>query len=219
MRIWQLNEEDARLMFLGYNAFVKATGDERLDRNKYCVVWDERGQDDAELEEVFERFNADIPAGFMGHSLSVGDVVENKHGLFFCDTFGWKKVEWRRPEGPTIKGVRIEPGKPAEPAEITNTLEGLQFEVEGYIEATYPFEDNVVVFGNEEAKLIWMEGNRRINGQIYAGPIIIVGDDGQGENVDLTEAQVKRYVEMFAEPEDIPDEETQADVGFTFISF
>ena len=77
----------------------------------------------------------------------------------------------------------------------------------------------MVVYGNDEAKLIGMEGNRRINGHIYAGPIVIVGDDGMGDNADLTEAQVKRYVEMFAEPEDIPDEETQADVGFTFISF
>lgn len=181
MRIWQMKKEgNERLLFMRHGDVARMTGDEKLDREKYAVVWREKEAEQPDLEEIFERFNKEKPEGFTGRSLSVGDIVELKDGLHYCEPIGWKKVEWRRPEGPTIKGVRIEPGKPAEAAEITNTLEGLQFEVEGYIEASYPFDDNVVVYGNEEAKLIGMEGNRRINGQIYAGPIIIVGDDGQG---------------------------------------
>ena len=51
---------------------------------------------------------------------------------------------------------------------------------------------------------------------IYAGPIFITRDDGVGGLCSLTDEQVVKYSEMFAEPHDISPEETQADVGFTF---
>ncbi len=35
----------------------------------------------------------------------------------------------------------------------------------------------------------------------------------------LTDEQVQQYSEMFAEPHDISDEETQADYGFTFFNW
>ena len=70
--------------------------------------------------------------------------------------------------------------------------------------------------GNEEAKLIGMEGKRRFGSSIYAGPIFVTRDDGVGGLCSLTDEQVLKYSEMFAEPHDISPEETQADVGFTF---
>lgn len=70
---------------------------------------------------------------------------------------------------------------------------------------------NAFVIGNEESKLEGLPGNRRINGGIYAGTILIVADDGCGGTTDLTEEQVDKYTAMFAEPEEISDEEVQAD--------
>ena len=80
-------------------------------------------------------------------------------------------------------------------ATILGTLDEL-----GY---TYPFDDDCMILGNEEAKLCGMEGNRRLFGSVYAGPIFITRDNGEGDLCDLTDEQVKTYGEMFAIPEDM----------------
>lgn len=115
--------------------------------------------------------------------------------------------------------VKIEPNKPAYETFIEDGLKPLQDAVEGYIEITYPFDEDVYLVGNEEAKLIGLKGNRRIGGAIYAGNLLIVGDDGEGGSRDLTDDEVKKFVEMFKEPENIDDDEVQNDVGFTVIGW
>ena len=72
---------------------------------------------------------------------------------------------------------------------------------------------------NEEAKLIGMEGNRRLNGEIYAGPMLIVGDDGVGGTMDLTNEQIAKYTKMFERPEDISPEEVESSAGFGIYGF
>lgn len=60
------------------------------------------------------------------------------------------------------------------------------------------------------------EGNRRIgDDSIIAGSFLIVGADGERFR-SLTESEVTRYMDAFAEPEDISQEETEADNGITF---
>lgn len=44
------------------------------------------------LEQIFEKFNLNHPEDFHGHSLSVSDVVILDNEIYFCDSFGWKKV-------------------------------------------------------------------------------------------------------------------------------
>ena len=85
------------------------------------------------------------------------------------------------------------------------------------IQYTYPFDDDCMVLGNDDAKCIGMEGNRRFGNGIYAGPIFVTRDDGIGGLCSLTEEQVQKYSEMFAEPQDISQDEVQADMGFTFV--
>lgn len=113
-----------------------------------------------------------------------------------------------------MKVIILDPMQTPVVCEIENSLESLQTIVKGYIEITYPFEDNAVIVGNEEAKLLNMRGNIRLNGSIYAGTLIICGDDGQGDLCSLTDKQIAKYTEMFKIREDIPDEEVQSDVGF-----
>lgn len=51
------------------------------------------------LEDVYEMFNLNHPEDYRGHSLSVSDIVrvtghqEIEDGYYFCDTFGWKKLD------------------------------------------------------------------------------------------------------------------------------
>lgn len=115
--------------------------------------------------------------------------------------------------------VKIEPNKPAYETFIEDSLESLQEAVEGYIDITYPFDEDVYLVGNDEAKLIGLKGNRRIGGAIYAGNLLILGNDGKGGTRDLTDAEVKKFVEMFKEPENIDDDEVQNNVGFTVIGW
>ena len=118
-----------------------------------------------------------------------------------------------------IKVLVLEPKKAPYVKEVRDTLDTWQDLVGGWIEVTYPFDDDVVVVGNEEAKLVGMEGNRHINGAVYAGPIILVGDTGYGEFRGLTDEEITKYTEMFRTPENISDDEVQSDMGFMVFGF
>ena len=64
------------------------------------------GEIDMELEEneylelLFRIFNVNRPSDFKGHSLSVSDIVVLNGEKFYCDSFGWKKLQevklWQR---------------------------------------------------------------------------------------------------------------------------
>ena len=113
----------------------------------------------------------------------------------------------------------VEPGKRPVEQEIDGSLESMQAIVGGTIQAIYPFEDFVALICNDEAKLIGMKGNRRYGKRgVIAGPFFICGCN-LGEYRSLTDDEVKYYLEKFKEPEEISDEETQADTGFQFITF
>lgn len=61
-----------------------------------------------------------------------------------------------------IKVVIVEPNKPAYITEIEHSLKGMKEAVGGLIEPIYYLNDpNAVMVGNEEAKLIGMDGNPR----------------------------------------------------------
>ena len=115
--------------------------------------------------------------------------------------------------------VYVEPGKPAVEKRIGTKLEDLQAEVGGLIECIYSHNDDTIIVANDEAKLIGMEGNRRLgNGSIIAGPFFIIGDGGENFR-SLTDAEVSRYIQQYAQPHQISQREVQADTGFTFYCF
>ena len=119
----------------------------------------------------------------------------------------------------TYRVVYVEPGKPAVQKEIGTKLEDLQAAVGGLIECIYSHNDGTIIVANDEAKLIGMEGNRRLdNGSIIAGPFFVIGDGGENFR-SLTDAEVSRYVQQYAEPQQISQREVQADMGFTFYCF
>ena len=173
------------------------------------------------LEAIYSRFNGEMmPPLHRGWSMSVGDVVEVGGAYHYVNPAGFEQVDFdasqaQKPDD-LLRVVVLEPGMPAYEGEIGPDLKSMQRAVGGHIEVTCPFSDSVAVVGNEEAKLIHMEGNRHIAGQVYAGPLFIVGDDGEGGFCSLTNAQVAGYCEQFAQPEDISMEEVEADTGIKF---
>ena len=68
---------------------------------------------------------------------------------------------------------------------------------------------------NDEAKLNGMDGNRRLHGDVIAGPFFVVGADGENFRF-LTDAEMQKYMQRFGEIEDISPEEVQMHTGLTF---
>lgn len=82
----------------------------------------------------------------------------------------------------------------------------------GLIETIYfTDDDDVVMFANDEGRLMQLEGNRHICGVSMAGNLFITGDSMEGECVSLTDEQAEKYSKMFRTPEDISQDEIQAD--------
>lgn len=119
-----------------------------------------------------------------------------------------------------MKVVMVEPHKPAYVTEIGSDYKSLQAAVGGgLIEPIYYLHDrDVVMVGNEEAKLLGMDGNRRFGDRIVAGPFFICGDNGE-DFCSLTDKQCEKYVHQFAEPEDITRQEVEDDMKIEITFF
>ena len=106
----------------------------------------------------------------------------------------------------TITILIVEPMKEPYVKEIDSSLESLQHEVGGYIEAIYPFEEPVAIITNEEGKLLGLPLNRALrdnDGKVYdiiAGTFIIssLTTDDFGS---LDEVHIKQFGEYFKKPE------------------
>ena len=102
----------------------------------------------------------------------------------------------------TIKVLIVKPSEAPYAAEIPSTLESLQSQVGGLIQALYPFEDAAAIICNDDGKLLGLPLNRPLfdeDGNIYdviAGTFLVVGltEDDFGS---LTEEQVEKYTKMF----------------------
>lgn len=223
IKVYQIDPErnDRISLFDSYHNTIQRVG--CIDPTVYKTVYDGH-VDTQDLEMVYTILNTDHPIGYNGHSLSVSDIVEIEgDGCYFCDTVGFRRLEnFDSSKIAPIVGHRmlvLEPHKPPYEMVIPHGLHPLQQAVGGNIECTYPFEDNVFVISNDESKLQGLEGNRRINGGIYAGVMLLAADDGWGDTTDLTDDQIRQYTRMFQEPEDITPEEVQADNWIMFIGF
>lgn len=120
-----------------------------------------------------------------------------------------------------MKVVMVEPNKPAYITEIEHSLKGMKEAVDGLIEPIYYLDEpRAVMVGNEEAKLIGMEGNRRFGERIVAGPFFICGEKMTEDGMDfcsLSDELCEKYVQKFAVPESISQDEVEQDMGFTLI--
>lgn len=105
-----------------------------------------------------------------------------------------------------INVLIVEPDKAPYMKEIGSELESLQKIVQGHIEVTYPFEDEVGIICNEEGKINRLPLNRAIYGEnkqmldIIAGTFIVAGltEDSFGS---LSSELAEKYSDMFNYPE------------------
>lgn len=221
VKIYQINpdRDTDGLKFLGTGSRENLHRNQAVDPSIYDEVFNAEIKE-SNLEMIYQKFNTEGHPLFRGHSLSVSDVVVTDSGAYFCDSIGFKKIQFdealtHKPDN-LMRVVYVEPGEKPYEAEILHALKAEQRAVDGgLIEPIYN-EDGTILVGNEESKLRGMPGNRRIGdgSSIIAGPFFVCGDSGTDFR-SLTDAEVQKYMERFAEPEDISDEEVQADMGYT----
>ena len=93
----------------------------------------------------------------------------------------------------------VEPGKHPRLADIDESLESLQKTVGGYIEAIYPFEDEIAIICDEESKLKSdTEWNRMLpeTHDVIKGTFIIAGL-GDEDFTDITPELAEKYKQRF----------------------
>lgn len=101
----------------------------------------------------------------------------------------------------TMKVVLVQPGLYAKEAEIGTQLRDMQQTVGGWIEAVYPYDDNVAIVCNEEGLIMGLPLNRQINEDIVIAGTFFICGTGEEDFIGLTDAQVQKYKEMFYMPE------------------
>ena len=191
-----------------------SNGNPYVDSRMFCDTQEEFD------DEVWrcELNNEDISSVVLCNDIEVGS--------YFVDHVGFKKLdEFDTTKCAEMDGLRmlmIQPHRTPIVTFVREDIDDLQRAVSDHgedsrIQYTYPFDDDCMVLGNDDAKCIGMEGNRRFGESIYAGPIFITRDNHNSGLCSLTDEQVQKYSEMFAEPQDISQDEVQADMGFTFI--
>jgi hypothetical protein len=222
IKIYQIDmaRDTNRVKFMGLEELSKYQGRNEIDTSLYNEVFS--GEVECkDLEEVYEMFNLEAHPLHRGHTLSTSDVVLTDTGAFYCDRVGFEKVAFeeklaQKPEN-LVKVVYVEPNKPAYAAEIEDTLKAQQRAVGGYIELV-DNGDNTAIICNEDAKLQGMKGNRRLGDgkSVIAGPFFVVGL-GEEDFRSLTDEETQKYIDRFSMPEEITQEEVEADTGYTFI--
>ena len=110
-----------------------------------------------------------------------------------------------------IKVVSVPIGRQAFIKEISTELKSLQAEVGGYMQALYPYEDEVALICNDEGKLMGLPLNRALKldgmsgNEIYdiiAGDFFICYAPYSSENFEsMPDDLLQKYLELFRYPE------------------
>lgn len=103
-RIYQLKPDaDPRIKFISLNDLIMK-GFGKPKQENYRVVFDGEVKTNR-LEDIYDKFNMDIPDNFEGHSMSMSDIIElydaDGSTFHYVDSFGFKEVEMRMQQSQT----------------------------------------------------------------------------------------------------------------------
>ena len=95
IKVFQIvSERDKRsVKFAGLEEMKKYQVSDKVNAALYEEVFDSDVDRDT-LEGVYELLNTDHPPLYRGHSMSVSDVVKTEDGFFYCDRYGFKKIDF-----------------------------------------------------------------------------------------------------------------------------
>lgn len=117
--------------------------------------------------------------------------------------------------------LMVEPGKHPKVTTLKDDLDSLQKAVsigadyQGLIEFV-SLGNGDCIMCNEEGKLIGLDGNRRLGNDILVGVFYIMSENEDGELLSLSEKKIKRYTELFWEPETFDRSDIEATMTCRF---
>ena len=120
-----------------------------------------------------------------------------------------------------ITVLMVEPGKHPKVTTLKDDLDSLQKAVsigadyQGLIEFV-SLGNGDCIMCNEEGKLIGLDGNRRLGNDILVGVFYIMSENEDGELLSLSEKKIKRYTELFWEPETFDRSDIEATMTCRF---
>ena len=103
-----------------------------------------------------------------------------------------------------MKIIVVRPFRQPKVEKIENTLEAMQAVVGGYIEAIYPWEDEIALICNEEGKInnlpinrfLWDEGGKAVD--YIAGTFFLCGAPADSENFEsVPDELISKYIKLF----------------------
>jgi len=171
IRIYQINPErdTDRVRF---QPMEKING--VVDRNNYDIVF-EGILYCKTLEGVKEIMNHQCPDYYAGNKVGTSDVVEviesdgAEPAFYFCNDKEFKKIlfhpiefEEMETAPEKISVLRIRVGEAPERIEIDNCLDALHEQLQGYVQAEKPFDNNVVLLSNRHGEPLQLPPNRAI---------------------------------------------------------
>lgn len=92
-----------------------------------------------------------------------------------------------------------EPGKYWHFREVEDRLRTYQQIVGGHIEMCHAREDGILIFGNEEGKLLGLKPNIFLPRETIVGTVFAVRSDEKGEFISLTGEDIRSMCESRAE--------------------
>lgn len=156
----------------------------------------------------------DLPKGLIGQVQYVDDLGqihmswENGSSLALNIEVDQFSIFTRKKENNLIDVVIVKPKQHPYVTQIKNELKSFQQIVGGYIEMVY-MDDKIDLICHEEGKLIGLDGNRRVQEDIIAGPFIIVAHDEMGNCCSLDKIDIEFYLKRFETIEEYTTKEVQ----------
>lgn len=164
--------------------------------NSNYIEYDGGQLDNPELS--MEEIRADILELFR---LSNHDLTPIDYNLVMVRAELAEDQRVKEAKGETMKVLLVQPGLYAREAVIGKELEDMQKTVGGWIEAVYPYDDEVAIICNEEGLLMGLPLNRKITDDlIIAGTFFICGTN-EDNFISLSDEQMKKYNELLKMPE------------------
>ena len=120
-----------------------------------------------------------------------------------------------------ITVLMVEPGKHPKVTTLKDDLDSLQKAVsigsdyQGLIEFV-SLGNGDCIMCNEEGKLIGLDGNRRLGNDILVGVFYVMSENEDGELLSLSERKIKRYSDLFWEPEKFDRSDIDATLSCSF---
>ena len=131
VRVYQIDpdRDQNRIRYESLNDLPKYQGSSKVDESLYDRVL--RADVDCEsLEQLYTLLNTKGHPLHHGGQMKVSDVVVTDQGAFYCDRFGFAKIEFDESKAQIpadcMRVLYVEPGKIPYETEIPNTLDGEQ---------------------------------------------------------------------------------------------